>query len=230
MKFLTIPLIHNIAISAISLVYVFAVVAIMDRFVKRGFPKEFSRKIVHIAAGSLIIFWAFYDYSHWSKYLNIAPTVIWGALLLIKGFFARENDEAVKTMTRMGDKKELLRGPFYFTLVMNFIGLAYLSTPAGITAIAFLGWGDGLAPIIGRLYGKNGYNILAFKTIEGSIAFNIAGIAAAIVFNMLILGGFNLNHIIICGIAATIIEAVSPKDLDNLLIPAIILFFYEFLF
>ncbi|HEX2984405.1 MAG TPA: hypothetical protein VHO28_12750 [Ignavibacteriales bacterium] len=230
MNTLTSPLAHNILISAASIIYVFAVVAIMDRFVKRGFPKEFSRKIVHIAAGSLIIFWAFYDHSHWSKYLNIAPTVIWGALLLIKGFFASSNDEAVKTMTREGDRRELLRGPFYFTLVMNFMGIAYLNTPAGITAIAFLGWGDGLAPIIGRLYGKTGYNVLAYKTVEGSLAFNIAGIAAAIVFNMLILGSFNLNHIILCGIAATIIEAVSPKDLDNLLIPAIILFFYEFLF
>ena len=55
------PILLNIIIAVISLVYVFAVVGVMDKFVKKGFPSDISRKIVHIAAGSWVIFWAFYN-------------------------------------------------------------------------------------------------------------------------------------------------------------------------
>lgn len=68
------PFLYNIIIAFLGIVYVFAVVGIMDTVVKKvSFPQDISRKIVHIAAGSWLIFWLFFDDSHWSKYLNIAP-------------------------------------------------------------------------------------------------------------------------------------------------------------
>jgi phytol kinase len=224
------PLLYNIIISIISVIYVFAVVAIMDKFVQKGFPQDVSRKVVHIAAGSWIFFWAFYNNSHWSKYFNIAPAFIWSILLLQKGFFAKPDDEAVKTMTRTGDKRELLRGPFYFTLVMNLMGTVFYNTSLSVTAMAYLGWGDGIAPVIGKKYGKHKYNFLSEKSIEGSISFLIAGFLSAALFNYIIFGSINLVQIIIAGIVSTIIEALSPKDMDNILVPLFICLLYYFIF
>ena len=224
------PIFNNIAIAIISVIYVFTVVAVMDRFVKKGFPQDVSRKLVHIAAGSWIFFWIFYNNSHWSKYFNIAPAFIWAILLLQKGFFAKPDDEAVKTMTRTGDKRELLKGPFYFTLVMNLMGTVFYHTNLSVTAMAYLGWGDGIAPVIGKRYGTHKYYFLSEKSIEGSIAFLIFGFLSAVFFNYILFGSVNIVQISVAGIVATIVEALSPKDLDNFLVPFFICLLYIFIF
>lgn len=225
------PLIQNTLVAAAGIVYVFAVVGIMNYLVKKkNFPKDISRKIVHIAAGSWLVCWLFMNDAHWSKYFNILPAFIWVILLLLKGFTAKPDDEAVKTMTRTGDRKELLKGPLYFAAVMCIAGTAWYKTPYALTAMGFLGWGDGLAPLFGQWFGKHKYNFLSEKSIEGSAAFFIFGLLGAIVFNMLFYPEITWGIILVCGVAATLIEAASPKDLDNILIPFIVYFLYSFLF
>lgn len=140
-------------------------------------------------------------------------------LLLVKGFTADENDEAVKTMTRTGDRKELLKGPLYFTIVMCIMGTFFYKTQLALTAMGILGWGDGLAPVFGKRFGKHKFNILSEKSIEGSLAFLIFGILGAVLFNSFFVDNLNLFLILIVGLIATIIEAGSPRDFDNLLIP-----------
>ncbi len=221
------PLIHNILIMTAGFIYVFAVVGIMDYAVKKGFPQDLSRKVVHIAAGSWLIFWPLFDSTHWSKYFNIAPAFIWTVLLLVKGFTADENDQAVKTMTRTGNRKELLKGPLYFTLVMNLMGTIYYYNPIAFTAMGILGWGDGLAPVFGSRFGKHKYNFVTEKSIEGSLAFFIFGIFGATIFNYFIGGELNFAIIFISVVITTILEAFSPKDLDNLIIPFAVIVIYS---
>ncbi|RJP59558.1 MAG: phosphatidate cytidylyltransferase [Ignavibacteriales bacterium] len=221
------PLIYNIIIAILSIVYVFAVVGIMDFLVKRkNFPQDISRKIVHIAAGSWLLIWLLFDDSHWSRYLNIAPAFIWTVLLLLKGFTASSDDEAVKTMTRTGDRRELLKGPLYFTLVMCLMGTVFYKTPLALTAMGILGWGDGLAPVFGKRFGKHKYYILSEKSIEGSLAFLIFGFFGALIFNLFFYESIDIGFILGLAILATFIEAVSPKDFDNLLIPLSIILAY----
>lgn len=214
------PLINNIVITVAGIIYVFSVVAIMDLAVKKGFPNDISRKIVHIAAGSWLIFWLFYDHSHWSKYLNILPAFIWTILLLIKGLTAKPGDEAVRTMTRNGDRRELLLGPLFFTIVMNIMGTFFYNTSFAATSMGILGWGDGLAPVFGKRYGKHPYKIFAEKTFEGSVSFIIFGFLGAVLFNFLLFNTLPVREILLCTFFAALVEAFSPKDIDNLLIPA----------
>jgi phytol kinase len=213
------PVINNVIVTICGILYVFSVVSIMDFAVKKGFPQDLSRKIVHVAAGSWLIFWPLYDQSDWTKYLNITPALIWTVLLLIKGFTAGPNDQAVKTMTRTGDPKELLKGPLYFTLVMNLMGTVFFYSPFALTSMGLLGWGDGLAPVFGKRFGKHKYNLYAEKSIEGSIAFFIFGFLAAIVFQFLFFNTVDIKLIFICAVLTTFIEAISPKNLDNVFIP-----------
>ena len=221
------PVLFNILITVGSLVYVFGVVALMDLAVKKGFPQDLSRKVVHVAAGSWLIFWLVYDSSHWTKYLNITAAFIWTILLLVKGFTAKPDDQAVKTMTRTGDRKELLRGPLYFTLVMNMLGTVFYSTSFALTAMGFLTWGDGLAPVVGARYGKHSYKVFTKKTIEGSITFFVFGLAGAIFFNLLFGNSIELEFMLLCAVVATIVEGISPRDLDNILIPLAIYLLYS---
>jgi dolichol kinase len=220
------PLIHNSLITIVALIYVFSVVGIMDYAVKKGFPQDISRKVVHIAAGSWLVFWPLYNANHWSKYLNITPALVWTILLIIKGLTALPDDKAVLTMTRTGDRKELLRGPLYFTIIMNLMGTYFFYSPIALTSMGLLGWGDGLAPLFGKKLGKHKYNLFVEKSIEGSAAFFIFGLFGAILFNSIFFDAINLPLIIICAVSAAIVEALSPKDIDNLLIPLVCIIVY----
>ena len=214
------PVLNNAVITLLSFIYVFGVVGLMDFAVKKGLSQDISRKIVHIAAGSWLLFWPLFDQSHWTKYLNISPALLWTFLLFIKGFTAKPDDQAVKTMTRTGDRKELLRGPLYFTLVMNVMGTVFFYSVGAIISMGFLSWGDGLAPVIGQKYGRHKYKILSEKSVEGSIAFLIFGILGCIIFSIILLGTININFILIASIIATLVEASSPSNWDNILVPA----------
>jgi len=222
------PFYYNIIITIASLVYVFGIVALMDFLVKKGFPQDISRKVVHISAGSWLVFWLLYDSSHWTKYLNITASFIWTILLLLKGFTAKPDDQAVKTMTRTGDRRELLRGPLYFTIVMNILGTVFYSTPFALTAMGFLTWGDGLAPVIGTKFGKHEYKVYSKKTIEGSLAFLIFGFLGALLFNYIFNSSIDFTFLLICALITTIVEGISPKDWDNLLIPFAVFLIYYF--
>ncbi len=224
------PVVQNILITILGFIYVFGVVALMDWAVRKGFSQDVSRKVVHIAAGSWLVFWPLYDATHWTKYLNIAPAALWTVLLLIKGLTAREDDEAVKTMTRTGDRRELLKGPLYFTLVMDILGTFFFYQTAAITAMGFLGWGDGTAPIFGKKFGKHKYKIISEKSLEGSLGFFVFGFIVAIVFNLLLTGTVNIEMIFYTAILTVVVEAFSPANWDNILIPLSVLLFYYVVF
>ena len=204
-----------------TFVYVFSVPPLMDYLVtNHSLPRDISRKITHICAGSAIVFLPLFVDGHWSQYLNITVFAVWTLLLIQKGLFAAEDDQAVKTMTRTGDKRELLKGTLYFVLVAMICGTLYYKQAAGVMAMAMLGWGDGLAPIIGTRYGKMKYHILSDKSVEGSIAFLVGSLCAGLFFvHLIVPESFDAGKILVIALIATIVEGVSPKEVDNLTIP-----------
>ncbi len=220
--FFSLPVVwHNALVALMTFIYVFSVPPLMDYLVtNHGLPRDISRKITHICAGSVIIFLPLFVDGHWSQYLNVAIFAVWTLLLVQKGLFAAEDDQAVKTMTRTGDKRELLKGTLYFVIVAMICGTLYYKRLEGVLAMAVLGWGDGLAPVIGTRFGKMKYHILSDKSIEGSLAFFVGSVAAGLFFVKLILPeSFDPLQIVVVSLIATIVEGVSPKEVDNLTIP-----------
>ena len=223
-------IIWNLIATFIVFIYIMSIIKIMDKMVTKGFPQDISRKIIHISAGSWVVFWPLFYGGHWSYIFNIAVAVLWTLLFLVKGLTASSDDPAVKTMTRTGDPKELLRGPLFFTLVMEFIGIFYFMKLEGVLTMAALGWGDGLAPVFGKYYGKTKYSVWGNeKSLQGSLAMLIFTIIGALILTAFSNFIFNyqpadlIRNIVIVAFVATIVEAVSPKDIDNLLIPLSVL-------
>ncbi|MEI6847658.1 MAG: phosphatidate cytidylyltransferase [Chlorobiaceae bacterium] len=222
---------HNVLITLLTFLYVFSVPPLMDYLVTNyGLARDISRKITHICAGSVIVFLPLFIDSDWSRYLNITVFALWTLLLIQKGFFAADDDQTVKTMTRNNDKRELLKGTLYFVIVAMICGTVYYKQPAGVLAMAILGWGDGLAPVIGTRYGRMKYRVLSDKSIEGSLAFLLGSIAAGLFFVQLIVpGSFSVGKIIAIAVIATIVEGISPKEVDNLTIPVAVIAASRFL-
>ena len=220
--FFSLPVVgHNALVTLLTFVYVFSVPPLMDYLVtNHALPRDISRKITHICAGSAIIFLPLFIDTGWSHYLNITVFAVWTVLLIQKGLFAADDDQAVKTMTRTGDKRELLKGTLYFVIVAMICGTLYYKQFAGVLAMAILGWGDGLAPIIGTRYGKLKYRVLSDKSVEGSLAFLVGSIFAGLFFVRLIVPeSFDAVKIVTIAFIATVVEGISPKEVDNLTIP-----------
>ncbi len=219
----------NVSVAVIEVIYIFVVIGVMDKLVAKGFPSDLSRKVIHIAAGSYVIFWPLFVSSHWTKYLCVVMPLIWVALFLSKGLSSNVDDPAVKTMTRTGDPKELLRGPLMFATMMVILGLTLFNHLSAVVALGMLTWGDGLAPYIGGKWGKLTYRTLgADKTVLGSLTVLIAGIVGSVLM-IWVTGvapaGIPWALLLVSGGGAMIVEALSPRDVDNILIPAIVLLF-----
>ncbi len=224
--FFNLPVVwHNVLVMLLTFAYVFSVPPLMDWLVtNHGLPRDISRKITHICAGSVIIFLPLFRDGDWSHYLNITVFAVWTVLLIQKGLFAADDDQAVKTMTRTGDKRELLKGTLYFVIVAMICGTLYYKQFAGVLAMAILGWGDGLAPIVGTRMGKMKYKVLSEKSVEGSLAFLVGSLLASLFFVWLIVpAAYDPAKITMIVVAATIIEGVSPKEVDNILIPVAVI-------
>lgn len=224
--FLPTPLWNAVIGIFLPLIYINTIIAIMNKLVVRGFPQDLSRKVIHIAAGSWIWVWPLMDPSDgWSYIFNISVAVLWSFLFVTKGLKASPDDPAVKTMTRTGDPRELLKGPLFFTLAMEFVGIFLFMKFIGVAIMGYLGWGDGIAPYVGKNWGKHKYKLLGReKSIEGSISVFLAGFLGSLLLYLLVFGSVpsiqQIYLLLILGVVAVIVEALSPPDVDNLLIPA----------
>ncbi|MBD3375887.1 phosphatidate cytidylyltransferase [candidate division KSB1 bacterium] len=222
-------LLWNAVVGVVEVIYIFVVIGIMDKLVTKGFPSDLSRKVIHIAAGSYVIFWPLYDPTHWSKAFCVLMPMIWVLLFLSKGLANNREDQAVKTMTRTGNPRELLRGPLMFALVMVILGLTLFNHMSAVIALGMLTWGDGLAPYFGGKYGKKRYRIWGqYKSYVGSVTVVLAGFIGSLLM-IWITGtgtGLAVGLVALLAFVAMIVEAISPRDLDNLLIPGAVLLVY----
>lgn len=176
------PFHQNLLTSAVTLVYVKSVVSLCDFAVsKEILSPEVSRKIVHMAAGAWPMFWPYFDETHPSWRLNITVPFLYMLQLSKSAISGDRDDPLVKTLSRTGDPNELWYGPLFFTLVMNFTGLFAFRERESIYIMSCLGFGDGVAPLIGSWYPYGRYPTHPFdekskKSLTGSLAFFVASI------------------------------------------------------
>ncbi len=209
----------DIGIGVVELFYTFFIVFAMDYAVKKGLPQDVSRKIVHMWAGGLVIFWFFYT-TDWGQYIFMVTPMIWVFLLIVTALTKDENDPTVKSMTRTGNPKELLLGVLFFPLMLIIMTVIGYRTLAGVIAIASVGFGDGIAPIVGKYFGKHKYKLLGRKkSIEGSIGVFAGTLVPSIIMSIVFFGTLNLILIAIASLVAVVLEAVSPSDVDNFIVP-----------
>jgi phytol kinase len=156
----------------------------------------------------------------------LVPAVITLQFALI-GLGALKDEGAVQAMSRSGDRRELLYGPLQYGVIFVLMTLIFWTdSPVGIVALMILCGGDGLADIIGRQFGQAKLPWNTRKSWAGSAAMFVAGLGFALAYLGLFtrLGVFDLSMAaallplaLIC-LAATVVEAVSGQDMDNITI------------
>ncbi|MFX0124782.1 MAG: diacylglycerol/polyprenol kinase family protein [Candidatus Hodarchaeota archaeon] len=202
-----------------------------DWIKKKGMASQyFTRKLIHLALAPIFLFtFLFYSGEWFSPWIAvIIPIIYFIAIILINLDIIKLN-QLTTTMSRSGDPRELLRGIAYYliaVIVVCIIGwssypLLSWYSPLAIFVISILAVGDGLADIIGRKMDRYKFKIFAQKSIPGSIAMFVSSSFAC--FSFLTIFGYDVFSmifltLIIVGIA-TIVEAFSPGELDNITVP-----------
>jgi len=247
--FIGIPIVEDIVAFFITLIAIFALIGINDRLRNSGkLSINVSRKIIHtFAAPIYIFFFPFYSGNWYSPLIAMIVPLIFALKFLTVGLGIAKDEAFVNTMSRSGDPRELLRGTFYYTLVMIFVTLFWWTHPLALVSFSILAFGDGFADIIGRNYGKHKINVPAGKkTWEGSLLgmllmgfiltmlmvlfYGLMG--ATVVSSGMIVYKYTLSSIkefvipvLIVSIVAMFTELYSPRDVDNIIIPSVVIIF-----
>jgi dolichol kinase len=151
-------------------------------------------------------------------------------------------DEAfVRSMSRTGDPSELLKGTLYYAIVIVLVTIFWFyipptgindANPSALVILGCLAGGDGLADIVGRKFG--GENKFGIGGAQKTVAGMIGMFMGSFIFSMVLVSIFSIEAsvfntieiglpILIISLIATIAEALSPPNLDNLIITAVVI-------
>ena len=224
---------QDVVATALTFAIALAWLRILDALAARKvIGQNLSRKLIHIGTGPIFVLcWNFFSDQTAARFLAaLVPLAITAQFALV-GAGVIKDPAAVQAMSRTGDRREILRGPLYYGIVFVVCTLGFWRmSPVGILALMLMCGGDGLADLIGRRWGSAKLPINPAKSWAGSAAMLIAGFGFAFVFvaffNRLGLFGPGLGlsdaawKTGLVALAATLVEALPIRDLDNLTITA----------
>ncbi|GMN23648.1 hypothetical protein TIFTF001_000193 [Ficus carica] len=149
--------------------------------------------------------------------------------MLLLGLGIWKDEATVKSMSRFGDYRELLKGPLYYATTITLASVIYWRTsPISVAAICNLCAGDGFADIVGRQFGNRKIPYNQNKSIAGSIAMASAGFLASVgymwyfsSFGFLEARWGTVLGFFIVSLASTLVESlpISTELDDNLTVP-----------
>lgn len=206
---------NNIFGIIVSLIFIGIIFVSAKLFEKAG--KEASRKFIHIMLSNWwIIAMVFFD--------NVFVAALLPALFIVINYASYKMD-IIKVMERNdGEENKDSLGTVYYAVtlfILAIITFGPINNPLiGLCGIAVMGYGDGLAAVIGQSVKSPEYKI-------GKNKKTLAGSLAMFCVTLMIMAGFltynNAEFIaiksILVAVLMTIIEAISIKGTDNLTVP-----------
>lgn len=211
---------------AISLVWL----RMMDFAAHRGWVESrLSRKVIHITTGPIFVlcWFLFRDTPDARWWAAVVPFLITVQFALI-GLGVIKDDASVQAMSRSGDRREILRGPFFYGVVFVALTLIFWKdSPIGMIALMLMCGGDGIADLVGRRIPSPKLPWSREKSVVGSLSVLVGGfILAAFILWVYVaarvfaapFSGY-LVPLAILSLAAAAVESLPYRDVDNLTVP-----------
>jgi phytol kinase len=197
---------------ALSLVGIWILLVIGEELRKRRYHPEITRKFVHITVASFAATWPFYmSFTH----IELISLILFFGVLFSQRY---QYFHAVRDVGRRG------WGELFFAMSIGFTALLAHDPWVFSAAMLALGVADGLAAIIGTLFGdKHKYKVLgATKTRAGTITFYIA--IVLIIWLCAVVRGpkDSWTTLVWLPIIVTIAENIGVDGMDNLFIPILV--------
>ncbi|MCS7144327.1 MAG: SEC59/DGK1/VTE5 family protein [Archaeoglobaceae archaeon] len=204
------------------LLTVYAYVVSLVLISEKAFRNELvGRKFLHIMVGNIAFLLPFFESRYVMTFLAAFPFVILTFLM--------SPYSPIKIRSRTTLSGHAL-GLFYYSIAWTILAFFLFDRRDAISmGIVAMSYGDGFASLIGTKYGKRRFKIFgAEKSLEGSLAMFFASLTMFAVIQLYYIGSANLL-ILPLAIIATIIEAITPKGLDNLSVSLTIALLYVIL-
>ncbi|QNO14639.1 hypothetical protein HYG86_07495 [Alkalicella caledoniensis] len=210
---------------AVSIVFVLVVIGTSEFLGKKQIlSNEGTRKFVHIGVAN---WWFIAMYFFDNKfYAAIVP-----AIFVIVNYISYKQ-QIFKSIERNSEENSL--GTVYYAISLLILSLITFSegySPTiGLVGIMVMGYGDGLAAVIGQAYGKHKYTIFgATKSMEGTLAMFLSSFIVTLL--ILHFGSFPNVFLLpfVIAIFATVIESISFAGFDNLTVPLLTSLIYYLL-
>lgn len=185
-----------------------------------GLASTYVRDLLHVGAGVWIVGWPAWDGV-------IAPSAITlTAMLAVMAVpaVAPHLGLAARLRDAVSDGDELWDGLVVYVaafVALTALGLTGAPFPAAAGLLA-LSLGDGVGGAVGRRFGRHRYRAPwgKSKTVEGSLAVAIAAAGGVLLAARLFDHPVGALGVVTLGAVAALVEALSPRSTDNLLVPA----------
>lgn len=181
------------------------------------------RKLLHVLTGGIVFFWWTFDTREVMAGLAAFPFVVLLLLATPKSPLPLLRRGPLGLTSAEGHSYGLVMYAMSWTLIAYFMFDNILAASIAIAAMSF---GDGMAEVVGRRYGRTVY--LKGRTVEGSFAaftFATISIALLIWFYSDVVGRTNalpelwLLFAVAVGAFVCVLEAITPGSIDNLVVP-----------
>ena len=218
----------NVILATIlTLVIALVFLRLMDYFAHRGWiESRLSRKLIHIGTGPIFVLcWLFFPATPEARWLAaLVPFAITVQFALV-GLGIMKDEASVKAMSRTGDRREILRGPFYYGVMFVLLTIIFWKdSPVGMIALMIMCGGDGIADLVGRHFNSLKLPYSPEKTVAGSLGVLIGGWLLSAVVLAIYTGtgiftrpfaSFVLPLTIIT-LVGTLVESLPYRDVDNI--------------
>ncbi|CAN8253199.1 unnamed protein product [Cochlearia groenlandica] len=217
----------DVCATGISSFVAFSCLGFWGEIGKRGIlDQKLIRKLVHINIGIVFMLcWPLFSSGlQGALFASFVPGINIIRMLLL-GLGVYQDEGTIKSMSRHGDRRELLKGPLYYALSITSACIFYWKTsPIAIAVICNLCAGDGMADIVGRRLGTEKLPYNKNKSVAGSIGMATAGFLASVGFMYYFAsfgyientGGTMILRLFIISIASTFVESLPiSTDIDD---------------
>ena len=223
---------NDLLVMGACYLYIILIILLSGIIKRRGIidPKT-SRKFLHAMIGNLPIIMP-----HFSD--GVYPFLVASPFILVT-FLATPYSPFPNLINRLGSLSELTEEGHSSGLVLYAISYTVLTylygmrpyiVAAGIFPMAY---GDSLAALVGKRYGKNKFRIFEVKSLEGSMGMFL-GSFLSLMLGMIYFSNIyrfeftsQLIPILAVSLATTLLEAISPKGLDNMVVPLFGAYFFN---
>ncbi len=203
-------------------VYVAILIIITEKIVSKKYP-ILSRKILHIMVGNVAFLLPIFETKEIMSFVAAGPFILFTFLM--------SSHTPIKSIRGKTSTAGHSMGLVYYSITWTILAYIFFDNMVIIAiGILAMSYGDGFASLIGSKFGIKKYNLFGDeKSYIGSISMFIftfiMALIAVIYYNielsfyiMLILG--------LISFIGTIVEGITPKGLDNLFVPFIVVILY----
>jgi dolichol kinase len=185
-----------------------------------GVATTYVRDLLHVGAGVWIVGWP-----HWhSAQLPVILTLIAVLAVIAVPLIAPHLGLAARLRDAVSDHDELWDGLVVYVAsygALTTLGLTFAAFPAAAGLLA-LSLGDGIGGAVGRRFGTRRFRTPCGKrkSLEGAAAVAVAAGIGVLLAAHLFDHPVSAARVMSLGLLAAVVEALSPRSTDNLLVPA----------